>query len=148
MREIDRHLEWDSELPPESAFTDSTRSKLRIWITIISIVSSLGLLALVLLVAIYTMNVGTIWSSQRASAVSSSQPGLISVRNETSSTVILFYRDRSGSRTLIGSIFAMHASKLRIGRQCLNGDLIARSGPISRTSPRLCAGDTWIIKPS
>lgn len=112
------------------------------WFVIItSWLAALGTLAFVLLVAIYALNVGTIWSSQGG------EEALLTIRNESRSTVSVLHREPDGFTRKLTAI-APGGEVVVPLKRCLSGSLSALNarGGVEGTLRSACRGDLWKIE--
>ncbi|GAC1418120.1 MAG: hypothetical protein NVSMB57_12860 [Actinomycetota bacterium] len=126
---------------------------------------------MVLLIAVYTLNVGTLWPGNThrvasrptarvvnppATSTSDTRSGertlSVSVRNATNRPLRLFVRGAGGGESTVGFVLAGKATKVAVtadSGECSTAALIARDGvvDVAEDSGPQCPGATWTIRP-
>ena len=113
------------------------------WIVAIAVAGAVGLLALVMLIGVYALNVGTIWSKSSVSA----KPAHFSIGNQTRSTLAVLLKDQAGVSRQLTRLAPGGKVRLPVRGRCLNGLLVAVDGRGREVElrPAGCAGEAWTI---
>ncbi len=111
------------------------------WIVAIAVAGAVGLLALLMLIAVYALNVGTIWSK------SSAKPAHFSIGNQTRSTLAVLLKDQSGVSRQLTRLAPGGKVRIPVRGRCFNGLLVAVDGRGREVElrPAGCAGEAWTI---